>query len=80
MAATGREAGPADRDDQEIRCRQGPDRDIKLEIEAVLHRVWIEPGSVTVSVQDGEARLSGVVDSTLDVELLASRLTSASAD
>jgi CBS domain-containing protein len=53
-----------------VRAFARSDRDLELEIEDVLHRVWIEPGSVTVSVQDGEARLSGVVDSALDAELL----------
>ena len=52
-----------------VRAFARSDGDLEQEIEDVLHRLWIEPGSVIVSVRDGEAR-SGVVDSALDVELL----------
>ena len=43
-----------------VRAFARSDGDLEQEIEDVLHRLWIEPGSVTVSVRDGEARLSGV--------------------
>jgi CBS domain-containing protein len=54
-----------------VRAFARSDAELESEIRNLLHRaIWIEPGSVTASVYDGRATLSGVVESALDAELL----------
>jgi CBS domain-containing protein len=48
------------------------DEDIAAEIQTEILRrtLWLEPGTVTVDVADGEVRLSGEVETETDAELL----------
>ncbi len=56
-----------------VRAFTRPDHEIKHEIEedVVLHRFWISPGSVTVTVADGEVTLMGEVETEDNAELLS---------
>jgi CBS domain-containing protein len=55
-----------------IRAFDRPDDELELELrEEVMQRVlWIDPDRVTVTVNEGEVRLGGELDSKTDAELL----------
>ena len=55
-----------------VRAFNRSDHEIRHEIEedVVLHRFWISPGSVTVTVADGEVTLAGEVETEDNAELL----------
>ena len=54
-----------------VRAFARSDADLEREVRSVVQRaVWVEPGSIAVSVRDGEATLTGPVDSDFDGELL----------
>jgi CBS domain-containing protein len=56
-----------------IRAFNRSDEDVKRELyEDVLARVlWIDPARVTITVECGEVRLSGLLDSKTEAELVA---------